>query len=126
MDQDESATRLAAALSQGAGPEFTIGYLDGFLAGSGMLLVHDRRLFGLVDDWLATQSDDGFTATLPYLRRTFARFTAAERRSLRDQARARTTSDPPAPGDGAETSTEASPSTDLDVLDALLGLGDDA
>ena len=90
MDQDEAATRLAAALSQGAGPEYTIGYLDGFLAGSGMLLVHDRRLFGLVDDWLATQSDDGFTATLPYLRRTFARFTAAERRSLRDQARART------------------------------------
>ena len=126
MDQDESATRLAAALSQGAGPEYTIGYLDGFLAGSGMLLVHDRRLFGLVDDWLATQSDDGFTATLPYLRRTFARFTASERRSLRDQARARTTSDPTPHGDGGTAATDAGPTTDLDVLDALLGLGDDS
>jgi hypothetical protein len=126
MDPPEAADRLAAALSRGASPEYTIGYLDGFLAGSGALLVHDRRLFELVDDWLSGQNDDGFTASLPYLRRTFSRFTAAERRALRDRSRQRTLASTPV---DAAASMPATPSTEtglsLDVLDSLLGLGGD-
>jgi hypothetical protein len=123
MAPDEAATRLSAALSAGAGPEYTMGYLDGFLAGSGTLLVHDTRLFRLVDEWLVEQTDEGFEGTLPYLRRTFARFTPAERRALRDRARQTAAS----PGsavlsEGAPATSEPAPA--LDLLDSLLGFGD--
>lgn len=125
MDPAEAADRLAAALSRGAGPEYTIGYLDGFLAGSGTLLVHDPRLFGLVDDWLAEQSDDGFTSTLPYLRRTFARFTEAERRALRDRSRRRAAEPAQVPGEPERPDEQPAAAPALDVLDSLLGLGGD-
>ena len=102
MDAEESADRLSGALSRGAVPEYTMGYLDGFLAGSGALLVHDTRLFALVDGWLVEQNDAGFEASLPYLRRTFARFSAPERRALRDRARAMA---------GADSAAGASPTS---------------
>jgi uncharacterized protein DUF5682 len=133
MEADESAERLSGALSRGAAPEYTMGYLDGFLAGSGALLVHDTRLFGLVDGWLVDQNDAGFEASLPYLRRTFARFSAPERRALRDKARALATAtaptggsaatapEPSPPGPAAPSSPEPAP--DLDLLDSILGLG---
>jgi uncharacterized protein DUF5682 len=102
MDPDGAAIRLSSALSAGAGAEYTMGYLDGFLAGSGTLLVHDTRLFRLVDTWLIEQTDEGFEGTLPYLRRTFARFTARtpgpRPASGRDAATGRYTVRP-APGD---------------------------
>jgi Family of unknown function (DUF5682) len=126
MEPSESAERLAGALSRGAGPEYTIGYLDGFLAGSGTLLVHDPRLFGLVDGWLADQSEAGFEATLPYLRRTFARFTTPERRALRDRARrlAEARTDAPDQADGPPSDAMTEPAPALDLLDSLLGLGE--
>ena len=123
MDADESAERLSGALSRGAAPDYTMGYLDGFLAGSGALLVHDPRLFGLVDGWLVDQNDAGFEASLPYLRRTFARFTAPERRALRDKARTMTVV---ASADAAPVPSSppaAQPAPDLDLLDSILGLG---
>ena len=137
MEPTEAADRLAAALSRGAGPEYTIGFLNGFLAGSGALLVHDARLFGLVDDWLVEQSEDGFNSTLPYLRRTFARFSAAERRALRDRSRRRAAEETPSPTAAAATPTTApeatapppgpaaAPPPAVDLLDSLLGLGED-
>jgi hypothetical protein len=131
IDPDEAAVRLSAALSAGAGPEYTMGYLDGFLAGSGSLLVHDTRLFRLVDAWVVEQTDEGFEGTLPYLRRTFARFTAPERRALRDRARqlvaAGAVSDaPPEPVAPVEPGSTSEPAPALDLLDSLLGLGDPA
>jgi hypothetical protein len=132
MDADESAERLSGALSRGAVPDYTMGYLDGFLAGSGALLVHDPRLFGLIDGWLVEQNDAGFEASLPYLRRTFARFSAPERRALRDRARAvAAAATPPAGSDPDAPSRRAAgaptpppqPAPDLDLLDSILGLG---
>jgi len=129
MDADESADRLSGALSRGAAPEYTIGYLDGFLSGSGALLVHDQRLFGIVDGWLVEQNEAGFEATLPYLRRTFSRFTAPERRGLRDRARAMQSTGAAkptpeaAPAEEAATQAPAPAPPDLDLLDSILGLG---
>ena len=135
MEPAELADRLAGALSRGATPEYTIGYVDGFLAGSGALLVHDPRLFGIVDGWLTGQSDAGFEAALPYLRRTFARFTTPERRALRDRAgRLRTAAAGgdavegaalPGPTEDPASNHEGEPAPTLDLLDSLLGLGGD-
>src|SRR5690606_32756617 len=62
-------------------------WIEGFLAGGGMLLVHDERLLALVDDWLGGVPDAAFTDVLPLLRRTFAEFEPGVRRSLGDLVR---------------------------------------
>lgn len=54
----------------------------GFLAGGGLLLVHDPALMSLVDSWVAEIPDASFTEILPLLRRTFGSFAAPERRAI--------------------------------------------
>lgn len=88
----EVALRLGRALSPGTPTADAAGYVEGFLAGGGLLLVHDERLLALVDDWLGAIPDDAFVEVLPLLRRTFGTFAAPERRSI--GARARVLADP--------------------------------
>ncbi|MBF6289463.1 DUF5682 family protein [Nocardia cyriacigeorgica] len=82
IDAAESARRLAAALSIGSTAAAKADWIDGFLGGRGLLLVHDRELLRLVDDWLRTLDDDQFVQTLPLLRRTFGAFESGERRAI--------------------------------------------
>nr|WP_244891953.1 DUF5682 family protein [Nocardia beijingensis] len=82
IDDAESARRLAAALSVGATAAAKAAWIDGFLGGRGLLLVHDRELLRLIDDWLRGLGDDTFVETLPLLRRTFGAFESGERRAI--------------------------------------------
>lgn len=82
IDDAESARRLAAALSVGATAAAKAAWIDGFLGGRGLLLVHDRELLRLIDDWLRGLGDDAFVETLPLLRRTFGAFESGERRAI--------------------------------------------
>ena len=83
----EDAGRLwAAALSPAAEPASAAAWVDGFLRGSGTLLVHDATLFPLLDAWLTDLSTDVFVAVLPLLRRTVATFSGPERRRLGERA----------------------------------------
>ncbi|SCE29716.1 hypothetical protein GA0115240_15008 [Streptomyces sp. DvalAA-14] len=84
---EEAARLMGLALSPGTGPVEAAGWVEGFLAGGGMLLVHDERLLGLVDGWLARVSGEGFTDVLPLLRRTFAEFEPGVRRSVGELVR---------------------------------------
>lgn len=52
-----------------------------------MLLVHDDRLLSLVDAWLTGIPTEAFVDVLPLLRRTFAAYEPAVRRSLGDLVR---------------------------------------
>jgi hypothetical protein len=56
--------------------------VEGFLAGGGLLLVHDDALLDLLDDWLADIAADAFDDVLPLLRRTFGAFASGERRAI--------------------------------------------
>ncbi|MGW5141614.1 DUF5682 family protein [Nocardia beijingensis] len=82
IDDAESARRLSAALSVGATAAAKAAWIDGFLGGRGLLLVHDRELLRLIDDWLRGLGDDTFVETLPLLRRTFGAFESGERRAI--------------------------------------------
>jgi hypothetical protein len=82
LDTDEVARRMAATLSAGEDPGRAAAWVEGFLSGSGLILLHDRSLLELVDGWLAGVNDEVFPDVLPLLRRTFATFGAAERRQL--------------------------------------------
>jgi hypothetical protein len=83
---DEADLRMSRELSAAAPPPAAAAWAEGFLAGSGLLLVHDAKLLALADGWLAGLSADGFAAVLPALRRTFGGFAPPERRAIGDKA----------------------------------------
>jgi hypothetical protein len=79
---DEVARRLSLTLSRGNDPAQGARWLEGFLSGSGLLLIHDDKLLGLIDAWVAAIDPAVFQELVPLLRRTFATFPAAERRQI--------------------------------------------
>ncbi len=79
---DEVERRLGRALTAGTPPADGASFVEGFLAGSGTVLLHDAQLRALIDTWIGALSPDGFTAVVPLLRRTFGSFEPAERRQL--------------------------------------------
>ncbi|MFG1791543.1 DUF5682 family protein [Nocardia sp. NPDC049149] len=82
IDDIDSARRLSAALSVGNTAAAKAAWVDGFLGGRGLLLVHDRELLHLIDAWLRDLREDQFVETLPLLRRTFGAFEPGERRAI--------------------------------------------
>ncbi|HYS32138.1 MAG TPA: DUF5682 family protein, partial [Streptosporangiaceae bacterium] len=82
----EARQRLARALSGGG-----VAWLEGFLRGSGSLLLRDDRLWTLLDEWLSDLGETAFEAALPLLRRAFSQFTGPERRQMGVKVRAGTT-----------------------------------
>lgn len=74
--------RLGRALSAGTPPATGAAFVEGFLAGSGTVLVHDADLRAVIDRWLSSLGQQAFDETVPLLRRTFGSFEAAERRQL--------------------------------------------
>ncbi|HEX6524185.1 MAG TPA: DUF5682 family protein [Streptosporangiaceae bacterium] len=86
ISNDEAAARMSRELSAGAAAAAAAGWAEGFLSGSGLLLVHDEKLLGLADSWLAGLSDDTFQTALPALRRTFGGFLPPERRAIGEKA----------------------------------------
>lgn len=87
FDSDDTARRLQRALSVGATPSEKAAWIEGFLAGGGLLLVHDTALLGTLDAWLDGLRPEEFVDVLPLLRRTFGGFQTAERRQLAHQLR---------------------------------------
>ncbi len=57
-------------------------FVEGFLAGSGSVLLHDADLLAVLDGWVASLRPEAFDAVIALLRRTFGAFEAAERRQL--------------------------------------------
>ncbi|MGH3201478.1 MAG: DUF5682 family protein [Streptosporangiaceae bacterium] len=86
LTTDDAAIRMSRELSAGVPAAAAAGWTEGFLAGSGLLLLHDDKLLGLADGWLAGLSADAFAAVLPALRRTFGEFAPPERRAIGDKA----------------------------------------
>jgi hypothetical protein len=121
VDQEEAALRMSRRLSVGAPPADGAAWLDGFLSGEAVLLVHDPELLTIVDEWVSGIREETFEDLLPLLRRTFAQFQPPERASIgRQVARL-----------GRSDAAQAVPSTRLDIerarpavarVAALLGL----
>lgn len=82
FDEAETAVRLSAALSVGAAPAVKARWVDGFVGGGGILLVHDRSLLRVIDRWVTELRGDEFVDVLPVLRRTFGSYAPGERATL--------------------------------------------
>jgi hypothetical protein len=113
---EAAGARMSRALSAAAPAAAAAGWAEGFLAGRGLLLVHDDKLLALADGWLAGLSADAFAVVLPALRRTFGGFAPPERRAIGQQA-ARLD------GSGRRPAVVASATDDLDSERAALAAG---
>lgn len=87
LDPSGAGDRLARALSVGAAPTAKAAWVEGFLAGSGLLLVHDPTLLRVVDEWVAGLDREDFTEVVPLLRRTFGAMPSGERRAIGERVR---------------------------------------
>lgn len=76
------------AMSTATDPALAAAWLEGFLRGSGTLLLIDHDLWNLVNNWVASLNDEVFQQVLPLLRRTFAAFAPAERKKLGEKVKA--------------------------------------
>jgi hypothetical protein len=114
LPAEEAQQRLARALS--AGPE-AVAWLEGFVRGSGSLLLRDEPLWNLLDDWLSTLSAEAFDAALPLLRRAFSQFTGPERQQMGIKVRARLGAAGAAGASGAAGTVAVGGSSDEDDWD---------
>ena len=83
---DEQVAQALSHLSAGAEPTKAAAWLDGFLNRNAVVLLHDANVWRLVDEWLASLSDEHFIRVLPLVRRTFSVFESSERRDLGQRA----------------------------------------
>lgn len=87
MPIDEVGLRMSRTLTIGVPSGTAAAWVEGFLTGGGLLLVHDEHLLALVDSWLTAIPAESFVDVLPLLRRTFATFALPERRAIGERAR---------------------------------------
>lgn len=81
-DPSAVSQRVGRALTSGTPPAHGARFIEGFVAGSGTVLVHDRELLGVIDTWISSMPVDAFTDAVALLRRTFGAFEPAERRQI--------------------------------------------
>lgn len=79
---EQIATETNYALSSGQEPFSAALWLEGFLYGSGLVLIHNPQLWKILDDWIDGIVSDDFNEILPVLRRTFANFSTHEREEM--------------------------------------------
>jgi hypothetical protein len=82
LDSERAAKRMSLALSIGSDPWQSAQWVEGFLAGSGLLLIHDAKLLRVLDEWVAEIQQQTFDTLVPLLRRTFSTFDKPERRQI--------------------------------------------
>ncbi|SDG18083.1 DUF5682 family protein [Mucilaginibacter gossypii] len=87
LEGDQLMQYFSFAMSSATAPVIAAAWLEGFLKGSGTLLLLDQDLWQVIDNWVASLADEVFMQVLPLLRRTFANFTNPERRKLGEKAR---------------------------------------
>jgi hypothetical protein len=86
LDVAEVGRRMGLVLTVGVPPARAAAWVEGFLTGDGLLLVHDERLLRLVDGWLTGIPPETFVEVLPLLRRTFSEYPAPQRRQIGERA----------------------------------------
>jgi hypothetical protein len=86
ISSNDLAQHLALALSTPQ-VDFCAAWVEGLLAGSGLLLLHDEALWEVLDQWLQQLREEEFIRVLPLLRRSFSQFAQGERQMLNAKAR---------------------------------------
>jgi hypothetical protein len=121
LTPEEAGRLLARVLSARDRTPYAVSWLDGFLRGSGLLLLRDAALWQLLDDWLCALNESAFDEALPLLRRAFSQFPWPERRQMGERVRTgRPTGQPPSQA-GSDDWDEGRVRSIMPVLAAALG-----
>ena len=123
LEGEALENRFYFALSRAATTADAAAWLEGFLKGSGTILIIDNRLWNLVDQWVRSLSEPNFVANLPLMRRTFSQFTNAERRKIGEKVKQGDSGDTVTPHTSAgENIDSARAISALPVIARLLGI----
>jgi hypothetical protein len=87
LEGDDLVRAFHFAMSSATGPDKAAAWLEGFLKGSGTILLIDNDLWSLVNNWVSSLDEETFTRVLPLLRRTFAGFSSPERKKLGEKVK---------------------------------------
>jgi hypothetical protein len=112
LDDNKLIQYFSFAMSSATAPVIAAAWLEGFLKGSGTLLLLDDDLWQMIDNWVAGLTDETFMQVLPLLRRTFANFSRPERRKLGEKAKS----------GGGTGQQQFGAQTDFDAIRATQGL----
>lgn len=88
LQGDELVRVFHFAMSAATPPDKAAAWLEGFLKGSGTILLVDNDLWNLVNNWINVLNEETFTQVLPLLRRTFSGFSSPERKKLGEKVKA--------------------------------------
>jgi hypothetical protein len=121
LSAEQASQRLARALSARAETAQAVHWLAGFLRGSGLILLRDEVLWGLLDAWLCELTAPAFEEALPLLRRAFAQFPWPERRQMGERVRSGRRGRAAGAADADDGFDEARIRRILPVLAAALG-----
>ena len=84
---EETGDKMAFALSLSRDITEATQWIEGFLYGSGLLLIYNHSLWNILDNWVNQLPMDTFNDILPLLRRTFAEFDTNERQKMMELAK---------------------------------------
>ncbi|HEV8190683.1 MAG TPA: DUF5682 family protein [Ktedonobacterales bacterium] len=87
LSEDELQGLAQLTLSPVTPAPQAAAWVEGVLHGSGRLLLYEDGLWAALDGWLAELAPDPFVALLPLLRRAFAGFETAERRTMGEKVK---------------------------------------
>ena len=82
LSPEDVAGRMSRTLSPGSDPADQAAWVEGFLAGDALLIIEDRRILRLLDEWVRRIDDRAFVDALPSLRRAMGSWSKASRRAL--------------------------------------------
>ena len=78
----QTAVKMRYALAPSNEPAQSAAWLEGFLYGSGLLLIHHPTLWQVLDEWVEQTDMTRLEHLLPLLRRTFSTFSKSEKAKL--------------------------------------------
>ena len=84
---EETGDKMAFALSLSRDITEATQWIEGFLHGSGLMLIYNHSLWNILDNWVSQLPMDTFKDILPLLRRTFAEFDTNERQKMMELAK---------------------------------------
>ena len=84
---DEVERRMGLAIAPAVEPAKSMAWRDGFLRGSGLILLHNEELWQILNAWVCSVKGEIFPQLLPLLRPTFSTFSAPERSQIGALAR---------------------------------------
>ncbi len=82
LSPEQVGTNMNLELSSRLDHTQSARWLEGFLYGTGLLLIHNPVMIKIISDWLKDLKEDVFLEILPLLRRSFSEYSNPERASI--------------------------------------------